>query len=287
MLVGSWWFWLAAGLVGGGLILGKATKFWRASLRRELIAYLRKNDPTIVVLREEERELVIRTGESGEGTVRLDRLFAAASQLRSSDSAAREQLFKQTLETLHEGSATFALNAERDHQRIMPRLVTESRLRQLRAETSGDPLPALPSGVAGLSIVLVLDGANSVAYLTERQLEDLALTSEDALQLAKENLCRSFEAAIVRRAIDEGTLNVVKTFDTFDAARLLLLPQFLRHGEELAALIPDRDTLVVTRVPANRDWSALRKLAKAKAGDPLWPEPLLVTSAGISQATLK
>ena len=169
----------------------------------------------------------------------------------------------------------------------MPRLVNESRLRQLRAETSGDPLPALPSGVAGLSIVLVLDGANSVAYLTERHLDDLALTSEGALQLAKENLSRSFEAAIVRRAIHGGTLNVVKTFDTFDAARLLLLPQFLREGEELAALDPDRDTLVVTRVPANRDWVRAAKTREGKGRRSALARAAVGHVRGVSQAMSK
>jgi hypothetical protein len=77
-------------------------------------------------------------------------------------------------------------------------------------------------------------------------------------------------------------MNVIKSMDSYDAARLLLVPDYLNPGEELAAMIPDRDTLVLIKVPQNGDWSPLVKLAKVAAGDPLYRRPLRVTSAGIA-----
>jgi len=63
---------------------------------------------------------------------------------------------------------------------------------------------------------------------------------------------------------------------------LLLKPGAAQEGESLAALIPDRDTLVPTPVPDDGDWGAPAKLAKNADGDPLWTEPLVVTSTGVS-----
>ena len=108
------------------------------------------------------------------------------------------------------------------------------------------------------------------------------LLEADALVLAKANLARAFDSTAVRSALSDRSMNVVKTNDTFDAARILLVPQFLEPGESIAAVIPDRDTLVLTAVPADGDWSRLRKIAGVAAGDPLWREPLIVTREGIA-----
>jgi hypothetical protein len=54
----------------------------------------------------------------------------------------------------------------------------------------------------------------------------------------------------------------IKMMDSFDAARLLIVPEQLREGEELIALIPDRDTLTLVAVPKDGDWGPLRKLAR-------------------------
>jgi hypothetical protein len=88
-------------------------------------------------------------------------------------------------------------------------------------------------------------------------------------------------ADVVRRALAENAVNVLEGGDSFDAERLLPVPGVLGEGEELAAAIPDRDTLVLASPPTDGDWSAMGKLARAPAGDVLWPEPLRVTSTGI------
>jgi len=50
------------------------------------------------------------------------------------------------------------------------------------------------------------------------------------------------------------------------------------------AMIPDRDTLVLIRPPADDDWSAMRRLARNAAGPPLWREPIRVTAEGFAPA---
>ena len=96
------------------------------------------------------------------------------------------------------------------------------------------------------------------------------------------NLGKSFRPEAIRPVLEESAMSVVKSEDTYDAARLLLIPGALRDGESIAALIPDRDTLVLTPVPEDGDWASLAKLAKNADGDPLWTEPLLVTPAGVT-----
>ena len=156
----------------------------------------------------------------------------------------------------------------------------------MRAQVAGagKALPSLPSGVAGLSIVFVLDREAAVAYLTAELLAELKLTPESALwRSARANLARTFGRDVVRSAVASRNINVVKILDSFDAARLLLVPGYLDAGESVVALIPDRDTLVLTAPPEDGDWHGLRKLANVAAGDPLWAEPLIVTSAGIAK----
>jgi uncharacterized protein YtpQ (UPF0354 family) len=125
---------------------------------------------------------------------------------------------------------------------------------------------------------------NSVAYLSSSQLAELGLDSAAALKIAKENLGRSFDSALVRSTVEKPNLNVVKALDTYDAARLLLVPALLKPGEALAAMIPDRDTLVLAQAPKDDNWDGLTKLARNAAGDPLFRKPILVTSEGFSAA---
>ena len=115
-------------------------------------------------------------------------------------------------------------------------------------------------------------------------LAELKLTPDQALEAGRANLARTFGREVVRSAVGSRDINVIKSCDSFDAARLLLVPGYLDAGESLVALIPDRDTLVLTAAPADGDWAGLRMLARAAAGDPLWAEPLIVTSEGIAKA---
>jgi hypothetical protein len=183
---------------------------------------------------------------------------------------------------IQEGRASMSLDPQRDRTRIMPRIVTDEFLQRLPSPLGGQPVPNTGLGVAGLSIVLVLDSPSSVVYLTQGLLDELGLTYEEGLVKGKENLLKTFDSAIVRGMIDKGDLTVVKAGDSFDAARLLLVGDCLKADEQIAALIPDRDTLALVRPPADGDWTDLHKLARVAAADPLWREPLIVTRNGIS-----
>lgn len=268
--------WLALALVAF-VALGVMAMFSRrASLRRELRAYLAQKHPDLTVAEETSHSLVLQrsTGEHL-GTLSLHRVYRDAPE----DEGSRHALYDALIASLLEGIDHLG-DADRAH--VLPRIVNDAFLSGARAQIRD--VPALPLGVGDLWVVFVLDRKNSVAYLDRRHLSALSLDEGSALRLAKENLSRSFDAAVVRKALEEPNLNVMKALDSYDAARLLLVPDCLKPGEALAALIPDKDTLVLMPAPRAGDWSSLGKLAKAAAGEPLYPRPLLVTSTGLSVA---
>lgn len=274
-------FWAWAVLAVGVLVVAArlAARAWRAGVRKEFVAYLRERAPDIELLEVREYELSVKVGDHP-CAMRLDRLYEECGRVPN-QRAARQPLFDVMVRSAREWPGERVITPERDRPRLRPRLVHEAKLAAMKAET-GDRLVALPFGVPGLFVVLVLDAEASVAYVVDEILASLELTPEEALALARDNLAASSPRPLVRTALQEGSLQVMKSGDTYDAARLLLVPGCLEDGEEVAAAVPDRDTLLVTRVPDDGDWSKLRKLARAAAGEPLWREPLRVTRVGIS-----
>jgi hypothetical protein len=261
-------------------------------MRLELVEYLQRELPDLQITRVHARRLVFTVpgAVGGEGTFFLRRFYAALAGCPADQSAeaeaARLEVFKAVVQALREVAHGLALDPVRDRTKVLPRLLTDASLSAMRRQhPDAAALPSWPSGVAGLSVVLVLDREASVAYLTEAHLRELGLAEDDALRLAKANLACTFARDTVRSALAGGkSINVVKSCDSFDAARLLLVPGYLEEGESIAAMIPDRDTLVLIAPPADGDWTSYRTLAQNAAGDPLWTEPLLVTSRGIDRA---
>ena len=99
--------------------------------------------------------------------------------------------------------------------------------------------------------------------------------------LALENLGRTFGPEPVRKTLSENSITMIKCLDSYDAARLLLLPGYLQPGEALAALVPDRDTLTILPLPGGGNWAPLAELAKSAASDHLLLDrPLRVTCDG-------
>jgi hypothetical protein len=287
----TWWGW--SGLVVAiVLILGVwSWRAWRTTVRLELVEHLGRALPALRITKVRAAYLAFTVPGTvdGAGTFYLQRFYRAMAGCPSDQSAeaeaARQAVFKTVVDAMREAAQGLVLDPARDQPKVMPRLLTDAALAAMRRHPGQDALPSWPSGVGGLNVVLVLDREASVCYLTAAHLRDLGLAEADALLVAKANLARTFGRETVRSAVAAGkTINVVKSLDSYDAARLLLVPDYLEEGETIAALIPDRDTLVLIAPPADGDWSSYRTLAKNAAGDPLWTEPLIVTSRGIDRA---
>ncbi len=276
-----WWAWVLIVLGIVIFLFARAGKTWRASIREELLAYFARSAPELEMEVQGERQIAVRRSGGEEGTLYLHNLLRDLALLKGDDPAEREVFYERLLDTYREEISALELDPERDRTRILPRLVTDrihaEMLRQAPIE-----IPSADFGVPGLVAVFVLDSEHSVRYLDVESLPELGLTVEQALELAKDNLRESLPANLVQGTVRDGDINVVKSMDTYDAARLLLLPEQLGEGEAVVALIPDRDTLALAQVPGDGDWKSLRKLARNAAGEPLWTRPILVRPDGFS-----
>lgn len=289
----SWWGWAGLAVLGFMVLVLASWRSYRKGVRRELVEYLREHaaDIQVAAVHGDRLELRFEGGAAEGGTFYFARLYQAIAALpggaTEENAIARRAVYGDVVKTLREGGRGLdGLDPETERPNVLPRLLHDAGLNGLRQaiEANGQRLPVLPSGVAGLSIVFVLDREASVAYLTEDLLAKFGLTPEQALDVARENLARRFSRDVVRQAVAGGAVNVVKSGDTFDAARLLLVPGYLEAGESLAAIVPDRDTLVLTPTPADGDWAGLRQIARAADGDPLYGEPIVVTPDGLTRA---
>lgn len=257
-------------------LLFRARAAWRGFVRREVRAALLERDG-VAVAREGEDVFEIRIGEAS-GTLYLGNLFAGLAA-SPRDEAAQKAMIREfvagALSSPAEGLA--GLDLERDGDRLMPRLFPRDSLTQAPA---GGPLPHRESGLPGLVVTYVLDSEKAVMYLTAKHLEELKLDLEGLHGRAMANLRRTFPGAVVRHAVEKGSFQMVKAGDSFDATRLLLVPEHLEAGEEVFAVVPDRETLALVRAEG-ADLDGLRKLAKTKASPyTLMDRPIRVKKDG-------
>lgn len=277
-----WWVWILGIVVIAFSILFGSRRHYRTNIRNSFLAYLEEEHPELQIGEVTSTSVVITTEEGGEGTLFLDRLYSESTSIEIEDEEGYRELFSRFASTIVEGQQALTVDAKRDRDRVFPRIVQGDWPEEAAKQVGSDPIPSLPLGPEGLAVVFVLDNEHSVAYLQSEQLTDLGISPAEAMDLAIENLGQSFRPEAIRPVLDESAMSVVKSEDTYDAARLLLIPGALQDGESIAALIPDRDTLVLAPVPDDGDWASLAKLAENADGDRLWSEPLLVTPAGVA-----
>ena len=276
-----WWAWVILVLLLLAWILIYAGISWRRGIRREFIEYLKKHYPGLVVAEENVAYLRLEGPTMDLGVVSMGGLYHKVSQAEVRTPQDRQEVYEKYLDVLKEGVSLMSrkLTREEDAGRIMPRLVT-------REFFATEPLlagaPNVPLGNTGLYVVYVLDGDASVVYLTREHLTQLGMTDAGVGTLALEHLKRSAPLEnLVREAVDRGSVVSVKQLDTYDAARLLLLPDLLQDGQALVAAVPDRDTLIFLKEPPGGRVEAIEGLLVSTSDKPLLTKALRVTNRGI------
>lgn len=282
-----WWAWLILVVVASPflfiLLSIVAVLRYRRTVQREFVAVLRERRPELKIVAQ--RHLLLHTVDAAarRGAIELRNLYKTILKAQARTRQTRQPFYEQWLKFLEEGDAMGASPlGEAQRRRIMPRLVTDAMLRDERFSRD---LPTVPVGETGLHIAFVLDGAQSVLYLTWKHLEELGAGVPELTTLALENLRQTFPPEqVVRGVLDKPSLSTVKMLDSYDAARLLLLPEGLRAGEALFAAVPDRDTLVILPVPPDPDLSKLQGLLTPDSDKLLLNRMLKVTANGIELA---
>lgn len=278
-----WWMWVLLLIVLVAALFFGSRGYFRNGIKRELLEYLHTHHPELEAQATAPHQITVKTAAGEEGTLFLDRMYGEVAGIEMDDLEGKREIFARWASVVSEGQAALEIGAQ-DGKRVFPRIVRSEFPDQAAAEVGSDPLPSQPLGPEGLVVVFVLDSEHSVAYLSQDQLQQLDLVPAEAMELAKRNLAGTFTRDVIRAVLDDGSISVVKSEDTYDAARLLLVSESLEPGESVAALIPDRDTLVLAPTPNDGDWTALDRLARNAAGEPLWRQPLMVTPQGIQAA---
>jgi hypothetical protein len=83
--------------------------------------------------------------------------------------------------------------------------------------------------------------------------------------------------------MEQESASAIQANDLFNAARLLVLPEFLKPGQELVALIPHRDLLLLAPASLLQDENKLREGMRAldcASHPPLLDRPIRVSSEG-------
>jgi uncharacterized protein YtpQ (UPF0354 family) len=271
------WVWIA--VVLGVLLLWARgrIKAWRRELRSDLRAYLAAHRPELKVGAESEDSLILTRAASEQITINLQNMYDRVASLRPSTPEARHEVYRQSLEAIEEGLALQRPTLEAHGARLLPRLLPTSAL----AEPNMQGLVQQSLGETGLSIVYVIDGTYSVAYVSREHLQDLGLDPSTLHARALDNLKAKFDPAQLDE-VRRGGMAQWMSVDTFDAARVLLLPQHLGPDEAMLAVVPNRDTLVLL---AATQESAARQLAAASNSGAflLLAAPLKVTAAGFER----
>ena len=277
-----WWGWVIAIIVAAiVLIVAVGTRF-HGTVRREFVAYLSETYPQYEVIAQNNDKLQLRRPDGADGELYLQKLFSAIHAVKANSPEQRWPLYEQFAASLLADVEEYdrALDPATDSARVMPRLVTAEFLAALPADAE---LPIRPLGKTGLSVAYVLDSPNRVSYLTRKHAAELQLADDDALHaLALANLRKATPADGIRDAASGQGLQVFKSMDTYDAARLLLVPENLRPGEGLVAAAPDRDTLALLSMPRER--AAEFPMTPDNTDHLLLDKPLWVTCDGFELA---
>jgi hypothetical protein len=271
-----WWGWVLGVLVALIALVAHSMAYYRRGLRRKFIALVKQEFPDIEILSESTYSLRFRSPTLGEGEENLLNLYRACA--RAGD-AGEEAVLQQCIAALKDHrDAQKPLSMDAHGDKLFPRIVPVDFFPS-RPDLS---VPTRPLDRTGLLIAYVLDRPNSLEYLTDPHLKELGITADQLHERAMANLKKTMDEKPVQETLRNGSLSVLKLLDSHDAARLLLVPGYLPDGAELAAGIPDMDTLALLPFPKDATRASLKVLCTPGDGKPILDRPLKVTRSGIS-----
>lgn len=252
-------------------------------VRQEIGQLLRENHPDVAVVGERQGNLVVQLPGGAERVWEMESVYAAVGRTWvQSTPESRAQVYAreadQFVNPRPDPSQPVSLAVHGNWLR--PQLVTTEAYKQ--SAPSGAPYTPVP-GVDGLVTVYLLEVSDGLRYVSETDRDRLGIDTAELHRRALEPLRRNLPRQMVSDVLRTGNPSAIQFGDTFNATRLLLLPELLHDGEELLALIPHRDMLVLLPPALRQEPDKLDAACKALAcGDhpPLFERPLRVTCHG-------
>ena len=271
------WLWvIAGGLVIVAVVARRYYSRYRAmcrTVREELSERLKSDYPHVELTWQPQGNLDLCTANGGHRVIDMSDIYVAVGRLPSmgGDLGARATVYQQVLDT------SGPLVPSTHGSRIKPLLIPRQFL------NAAVPSPQTPIPSLGLVVVYALDLPRNPRFLLEQDLRELGTEISQLHGLALDNLRRDFPQQLVADALAGEQGSAFQANDYFDAARLLLVPEFLEPKQELIALIPHRDILVLLPGTVRQDEDKLRESMRAlECGNhpPLLDRPVLVTKSG-------
>lgn len=113
----------------------------------------------------------------------------------------------------------------------------------------------------GLVEALVLDTETTMTFVNMEWLQKLGQDVDGAFVFARRNLRTKLQGNLPDMLFEKNMMYSFNLGDSFDAARIPALPKMLKEGQIPAAVILDRDTLVLLPVSEDKDndvfWNSL------------------------------
>jgi hypothetical protein len=271
------WIWVIA----GALVIVAAVARWFYSryramcrtVRDELARFLESNYPGVQLTWLPQGDLELRAANDGHRVLDMADVYAAVGRLpgMGRDPVARATIYQRVLDT--SGPLVLSLHGKR----IKPLLIP---VQFLNRAVSG---PQMPIPGLGLVVVYALDLPGNPRVLVEQDRQELGIELPELHRLALDNLRKDFPAQLVLDAMVGKSGSAFQGADFFNAARLLLIPEFLQSHQELIALVPHRDILVLLPGSARHEEGKLRESMQQlqeRNHPPVLDRPVLVTHSG-------
>ena len=257
-----WWAWVAVAIAGAFFLLTSAAAHHRQSLVDEFVLHLRRLRPELDIVRADRGTItrgpwvIVKLPSGSQARISLAKMMSALGKAQPKTADDRKPIIEHWIVSIDELLAAKNIDLSSSMTRVRPRIVSE----RMVPAGSFHGMPHRALGATPLSVVYVLDSPKTVTYITNDHAEHAHVDEQTLYERARENLRNTVPEELVRKALDNRSIVAVKCGDTYDAARILLLSEHLKEGETLAAIIPDRDTLMISAVPG--DTSGLVKLAR-------------------------
>ena len=221
---------------------------------------LRKLDPSGEYFYDPDRFQIARPDD---GFINLGNIYQEYGRAEKGE---RDQVLRRFLKNCV-STKSYELPAEFDdiHPDLLPvvrsRFYLESVLLQARAR-GNDPLE-VPQQVIGehLALSLVYDLPSAMRTISQSDLESWEVSFYEAVEAARHNLEQMGEIAF---ATLDACVYASATGDNYDASRLVMLDLIRRFkvNGEYVAMVPNRDTLVVTGSEDEHGLEIMSKIAE-------------------------